>query len=59
MRHAIDPSPKRTRTIESVEAAPQRDVNFLQEVTALVIISLICTSEPTQGRAEMIGGLLV
>jgi hypothetical protein len=45
---AIDPRPHGTAAIETGEAAPQRDVDLLEEVPPLVGIPFVSASQPLQ-----------
>ena len=52
VRHTIRPGSQRTSPVEPFEAAPQREMNFLNEIAALVRIGLISVRKPVEGRAE-------
>ena len=54
VRDAINPRPHRTALLEFVEAAPERDVNLLKQIAALVWIRLVRAHEPLEGWA--VGG---
>lgn len=41
--------------MESSEAAPQRNMNLLQQVATLVWVAFIRASKPLQGSAERLG----
>src|SRR3954454_12537708 len=59
VRDAIHPRAQRTITGEHFEAAPDGEVNILQEIAALVAIEFIRARQPLQRRAEFAGSLLV
>jgi len=52
VRHTIRPGSQRTPPVEEFEAAPQSEMNFLNEIAALVPIGLISVGKPVEGRAE-------
>lgn len=48
VRNAVYPRPQRTTVFESVEASPQREMDFLQQVAPLLRICLVCVGQPRQ-----------
>ena len=57
--YAVDPCPKRASPLESRKASPQRDVNLLQQVAALIGVGLMGTGEPSERRTMLGGDLLI
>src|SRR4051812_23673929 len=59
VRDAIYPRTQRAIAREPFEAAPDGEVNVLQEIAALVAIEFIRARQPLERRAEFAGSLLV
>ena len=59
MRDAIHPGAQRTLGVESLKAPPQRQMDFLQKIAALIGVHFIATRETAKGRAEFIRGPLI
>jgi len=57
MRNPIDPGSQRASRIEVFKTAPQRQMNFLQEVASAVGVRLIGPREALQGRAIFVRSL--
>lgn len=57
VRDAVDPRSQRTPAVEKRQAPPEREVDFLQEVTASFGIVLIGPREPLDGGSEAISDL--
>src|SRR5208283_1882554 len=57
--NAIDPRPRRTTRIEPFETPPQLEMNFLDQIAALVRIDLISPRQPFQRRTELLRHIAV
>jgi hypothetical protein len=51
VRHAVDPSSKRTTCFESIKTSPHGELHFLGQVATLFRIRFICAYEPVERRA--------
>ena len=58
VRHAIYPGSQRTSFAESREAAPQRDMDLLQQILLQMRVRLVGTRETHERRGELRGDLL-
>ena len=52
VRHSIDPRAQRASTVIASEAAPQRDVNVLQQVAPCLGVAFVAAGQPLERRAE-------
>lgn len=59
VRDTVGPCAQGTAAIESCEAAPESDVNVLQEITADLGVGLVSASQTFEGSAEFVCGLLI
>src|ERR1017187_5987467 len=57
--HAIDPGAQRAARVPARETAPQRQVDLLEQVAAMVRVRLVGSGEPFQGGAVSFGGFAV
>lgn len=56
---AVNPGPQRAAPVETGEAAPQSDVDFLAQLGTLVGVRLVGAGESSDGRAVFGGRLLI
>ena len=56
---AIDPGAQRATRVPACETAPEREVNLLEQVAAMVGVGLVGPSQPLERRAVSGGGLAV
>jgi hypothetical protein len=54
MRDAVNPGPAGTVTVPSLEAAPQRDMNLLEQILPAIRIMFPARCQPFQRRAELV-----
>jgi len=59
VRYAIDPGSQGAARIETFEAAPQGEVNFLEQVSPMLRIRFVSACEPIERGMERGGGLTV
>lgn len=59
MRNAIDPGSQGAAPVETFEAAPQGEVNFLEQVAPILGIGFVSPREPLERGTERGGGLAV
>src|SRR5262245_53655910 len=59
VRDAIGPGANRAATVERRKAAPQREMDVLQQVAAFVPIRFVAASQAAERRPELIASLRV
>src|ERR1044071_10383781 len=57
--HSVYPGPYRTATIESLETAPQGDVDFLDQIEARRGICLVATRQAGDGGPKLVNGFAI